>query len=389
MPNTTNYSITYPANTDLVTNGATQMQTIATGFDTVVYDQIEYTWGRNVVHNPVMTLNYRGSQRFTSPVSEFVVDRWRIEKSVAPTSTPPAVTLAQLEYLTPQTGLPVWVPNAAQILVSGTTTGVTEYARMSQQIEDVTRLAGQTCKVSFYARATSGTPKIGVSIDQVYGSGGIPSGEDTGTGTAVTISTTWTRYTVTLTPATFVGKTIGTDGLNFSRLNFWLTAGTNLNTRSGSIGRQDGFTFQITGVQVETDYVTELERRPMAVEEALCGRYFETTVGNNVFRSAGGFDAQNGSLTFTGGCITGGIGYIPAQFRWRKKVAPTIILFTDEASAVIGAIRYNRSGATGNATGSTTERINTHSFRAVTGTVGAVSYVVVMFAFGWAADTGW
>lgn len=45
MPTTTNFGWTYPANTDLVTNGATQMGTIATSIDTTVWARTRPAYG--------------------------------------------------------------------------------------------------------------------------------------------------------------------------------------------------------------------------------------------------------------------------------------------------------------------------------------------------------
>ena len=45
MGTTTNFGWTYPNNTDLVTNGASQMQTIATGIDTTVYARTRPAYG--------------------------------------------------------------------------------------------------------------------------------------------------------------------------------------------------------------------------------------------------------------------------------------------------------------------------------------------------------
>lgn len=46
MPTTTNYGWVYPSNTDLVTNGAAQMQTIATSIDTTLYAETRRIGGR-------------------------------------------------------------------------------------------------------------------------------------------------------------------------------------------------------------------------------------------------------------------------------------------------------------------------------------------------------
>jgi hypothetical protein len=110
---------------------------------------------------------------------------------------------------------------------------------VSQRIEDRRTLAGNTVTVSFWAKATSGTPKIGVNMEQ--GNIGRLTGQ------AVTISTTWNRYSVNFTlPATT--STSSTD--NWVSAELFFSAGSTFNSISGSIGLQSA-TFQVWGLQVE------------------------------------------------------------------------------------------------------------------------------------------
>lgn len=63
-----------------------------------------------------------------------------------------------------------------------------------QRIESVRTFAGQTATISFWAKANTGTPKIGVGLVQNFGSGGSPSSQVYTFGTSPTISTSWVRY---------------------------------------------------------------------------------------------------------------------------------------------------------------------------------------------------
>ena len=120
------------------------------------------------------------------------------------------------------------------------------YVIAIQSIEDVRQFAGQTITVSFWAKAASGTPGIGMDVYQDFGSGG--SATPATTGQKVTISTSWTRYSLTFTVPSISGKTIGTSSSFVVR--FWFSAGSTLNANSGSLGTQSG-TFDIWGVQAE------------------------------------------------------------------------------------------------------------------------------------------
>lgn len=187
----------------------------------------------------------------------------------------------------------------------------------SQSIEDVRILAGQTVTVSFWAKAASGTPSIGLNFDQNFGSGGSPSSVASGTGQAQALTTTWTKYTKTFSIPSINGKTIGTTAnTSFTVLYIWLDAGSSNDTRSGSIG-QASKTVSIAQVQVEIGSVsTPFEFRPIGMELALCQRYFERAF---MYPSSGTnptgqlFEASTTSIAY---------GRVPLQAQ--KRATPTV-----------------------------------------------------------------
>jgi len=157
---------------------------------------------------------------------------------------------------------------------------VDTYAVYEQFIEDVRTLAGQTATISFWAKAASGTPKIALEINQSFGTGGSPSSNVLTAISAVTISTSWTRYTITFTVPSLTGKTIGTTA-NTSCLGIflWLSSGTNYASRASSIGLQNN-TFQIWGVQLESGSVATAFTTATGTvqgELAACQRYYQST----------------------------------------------------------------------------------------------------------------
>jgi len=158
-----------------------------------------------------------------------------------------------------------------QIVVTSPGTGAGNYVFISQKIEDVRLLAGQTVTVSFWAKVASGTSSIGVNLQQNFGTGG--SATVTGTGQAQALTTTWTQYSKTFTLPSINGKTVGTATTHFTQLVLWLDAGSTYNTESGSIG-QVSKTVSIAQVQLEVGPVaTPFEQRPIGMELALCQRY--------------------------------------------------------------------------------------------------------------------
>ena len=85
-------------------------------------------------------------------------------------------------------------------------TGTTQIG-LGQRIEDVRTLAGQAVTFSFWAKADSART-LSYYIQQNFGSGG--SSTVNASGTIGAITTSWARYSVTVTLGAMTGKTIGT-----------------------------------------------------------------------------------------------------------------------------------------------------------------------------------
>lgn len=157
-------------------------------------------------------------------------------------------------------------------LVSTGQSATTDFAAIRQSIEDVRTLAGQTATVSFWAKASTGTPNIGVTLSQVtVGSGTI------NTSAAVqTITSSWARYSFTITLPSLTGKSI-TAG---NSLDAWIftSVGTGL-PASGypAVGIQS-VTVDIWGFQVEAGSVATAFQTATGTiqgELAACQRYFQ------------------------------------------------------------------------------------------------------------------
>jgi hypothetical protein len=161
-----------------------------------------------------------------------------------------------------------------------------------QSIEDVRLLAGQTVTISFDAWADTNR-NIALELVQRFGSGGSPSADVTAIGSQlVAITSTRTRYSVTVAVPSITGKTIGTDNASSTALFFWLDAGSTYNARTAGLGQQSG-TFNFADVQVELGSVaTPFERRPPQVELALCQRYYQVLPGCAPAATVGGLIAN-------------------------------------------------------------------------------------------------
>jgi hypothetical protein len=254
----------------------------------------------NVIINGGFEINQRGLT--SSTAGGFGFDRWN-SFQVDGTVTQSA-----------QTFTPGFAPtgyeaaNFIRIVTSGQTSTTAE-ASLRHQVEDVRTLAGQTATLSFFAKAGSGTPKISVEYNQNFGSGG-STRVDTDAG-SVTLSTSWQRYSVTITIPSISGKTVG----SISSLGFrlWLSAGSNYNARTGSLGIQSN-TFDIWGVQLESGAVATPFRRnapSIQAELAACQRYFIRLID------------PPGSGVGTGG-TTGGASRVSISLPTEMRVRPSI-----------------------------------------------------------------
>jgi hypothetical protein len=150
-------------------------------------------------------------------------------------------------------------------------------SRITQKIESVRTFAGDTVTVSFWAKATSGTPSFAAYFYQDFGTGGSPSAGSPVSGNKVTLSTSWARYTITIAIPSISGKTIGTNNNDSLWLVLVTSGGSDFNTATNSIGIQTT-TIQMWGLQVESGSVASAFQTATGTlqgELAACQRYFQ------------------------------------------------------------------------------------------------------------------
>jgi len=208
-----------------------------------------------------------------------------------------------------------------------------DYAIFTQRIEDVRTNANSTVVVSFWAKANTGTPKIGVELSQNFGSGGSPSAQVNTPAGSVTLSTSWARYSVSVAVPSISGKTIGTgSNSSYLELNLWTSSGATNATRASSIGIQN-FTADIWGVQVErgsTATAFQTSSGSIEGELAACQRYYVRVSGDsNSSIIANGIGDSTTSAIF--------LFQNPVQMR----IAPSSLEFT--TLAVTNLIGYTNS----------------------------------------------
>lgn len=152
------------------------------------------------------------------------------------------------EYLSDDGGTLPTLTRSREILTIGSIYGSNYYTRLTtngagsslgpnsedvlyQNIENgVSKLAGdgKTVTLSFYARSSIANKKIGIALEQKYGTGGSPSAIEVLKGGVINLSSNWTKYTITFTTNTLVGKTFGTNNDDALCLDIWYMWGATM-----------------------------------------------------------------------------------------------------------------------------------------------------------------
>ena len=217
-----------------------------------------YVAGKNKIINGDFGIWQRGTS-FTpaAAIGVYTTDRWNVSRDGSgatvtisqQTFTPGAAPVAGYEGT-------FFYRQAQSVAGSGGT-----YNQVQQRIENVQTFAGQTVTLSFWARVASGTLSISNYFEQNFGSGG-SSSVFTNASTANTITTSWQRFTQTISYPSISGKTIGTSS--------YFTVGFGIPTNTT-------FTLDIWGVQLEAGSVATpftTATGTLSGELTACQRYY-------------------------------------------------------------------------------------------------------------------
>lgn len=226
---------------------------------------------RNKIINGDFDIWQRGGS--FSAVS-YTADRWRISFGGGGTNSVIVNKQTHGIWQTSVPGIPQYYASANVLASSGTSDC---YAVLAQKIEGVRTLAGKTATITFYAKADS-NKSISIELAQHFGTGGSASLYGIGS-TKFSLSTTWQKFMLVLNVPSIAGKVIGSTPTDCLDVIFWLSSGTDFNSRTGApspLGVQTGI-FDISHVSiVEGDASNELDpfsARHTQQELALCQRY--------------------------------------------------------------------------------------------------------------------
>jgi hypothetical protein len=239
-------------------NGNTYARLNASWVQVPTLAQMGDNAGRNLIDNSMMIITQRGQGPWTTAAQAYTADRWKaICLNTVNTFNVNIVAASDAD----RTAIGDEQCRSLLSFQFGGDPSPPSYVALVQFIDGVTRTANKTVTVSFWARAVSNAIRLGVSLDQNFGTGSnSPSAQATGNGQVVTLSTTMQRYSLTFAVPSIAGKTIGSNQDDTTELNFWMSAGSNYNARSGGVGYQSGTTW-IWGVQAEIGtQATQLEK---------------------------------------------------------------------------------------------------------------------------------
>lgn len=174
----------------------------------------QFVAGKNAVINGAFDFWQRGTS-ITVPTAAYTYtsDRWLVYSTHASGTC----TVSQQTF-TPGTA-PVTGYEGQYFLRIGNASG-SSYYELSQKIEDARTFAGQTVTVSFWAKAGSATT-LSFLAGQNFGTGG--SAQTSTSGTNFSLTTSWQRFSFTLTMPSISGKTVGTG--SFVWLYFYYNSG--------------------------------------------------------------------------------------------------------------------------------------------------------------------
>ena len=220
----------------------------------------------NYIINGAFEINQRNFTNTASSVYGF--DRWRVGLIGGTCS------YSSQSFAVGESPAPNFQPTNYARIVSSGHSATSDWSALIQSIENVRTLAGQVATISFYSRATSGTPQVALTLEQRFGPGG--SANSILAAGRVTVDTTWKRYSITTTIPSVAGKTIPSPSLSDLGIYLFTSAGSGMNIYTGGLGFQNT-TIDFWGVQVEAGSVAtpfRLNANSIQGELAACQRYF-------------------------------------------------------------------------------------------------------------------
>ena len=258
MATSPNYAWAEPDNSSLVKNGAQDIRALGDAIDTSVWNIGFGQAGKNKIINGDFGIWQRGTS-FSNPANgDYTTDRFKISYN----GTGATRTVSQQTF-TPGTAPVAGYEGQYFYRVAQTVAGTSQtfLTPVIQRIEDVRTFAGQTATLSFWAKAGASI-SISGGLVQNFGSGGSGS-VNTSVGTH-NLTTSWQRFTATVSIPSLTGKTIGTSAF----LELYFDSGS-----PTAVQTLDFWGFQLEYGSKATPF--ETATGTLQGELAACQRYYQ------------------------------------------------------------------------------------------------------------------
>ena len=220
--------------------------------------QANWAAGKNKVINGAFNIWQRGTT-VSNPNGTYLADRFLISNLTAvPTSTYSQQTFTP--GTAPVAGYESQYFMRFQVTSQGSSTG----QAVNHRIEDVRTFAGQTITFSFWAKAAANLTMNDIKLGQNFGSGGSSATETNFTMSSKAVTTSWQRFTGTVTVPSISGKTVGTSSYVYLYLEI--------------LSSQGAYTFDTWGWQLEAGSVATAFQTATGTiqgELAACKYYYQ------------------------------------------------------------------------------------------------------------------
>jgi hypothetical protein len=277
--------------------------------------------GKNAVINGAFNVWQRGTS-FTSPaIFSYTADRWQTVVN----GTISGLVVSQQAFTAGTAPVSGYEGTFFIRQVTSSKSGSSVQA-LATRLEDVRLYAGQTVTLSFWAKADASRTWSSRLI-QSFGSGG--SADVSTTGSSLSVTTSWTRFTQTFTLPSIAGKTIGTGSY------LYVVIDGQINT---------GQTMDIWGVQLEAGSIATpfqtASGGSIQGELAMCQRYYEKSYD---LSTTPGASSTPGSIYLTQSSDGGNNSVYALRFKVEKRNASWASAYYTTAGTV-GNWQYVRSG---------------------------------------------
>jgi hypothetical protein len=279
------------AGTGLTGGGTSGAVTLS--FDQANFGGGQYAAGKNKIINGDFGIWQRGTTFTTNGV--YTADRFQMVTAVG------EGTVSQQTF-TPGTA-PVAGYEGQYFLRYNATASNTD-PRILQNIEDVRTFAGETVTISFWAKSATSNALALIQFRQNFGSGG-SAAVDTNTTPGFTLTSSWVRYSRTVTVPSISGKTIG--------------ASSNLRV-TFDLANSTAFDFDVWGVQLEAGSTASPFQTATGTKQgelAACQRYYWRAGGSALYQIIG-----------LGYAFSSTKGIFPLYNPVTMRVAPTAVDFS-------------------------------------------------------------